>query len=57
MNIVPFILQVLALIALAMASFGKGTIGSTRPVSLFPLGMFLWLLSLMATIGIHEISK
>ena len=37
MNLVPFILQVLALIALAMAAFGKGTIGA-RPISLFPSG-------------------
>ncbi len=42
---IALVLQVVALILLAMASFGVSLLG-TR-VSTFPLGMFFWLLSLM----------
>jgi hypothetical protein len=53
MNILPFLLQILALICLAFAAFG-----------LFPskipwgwAGMFLWLISLMTSaITLHPVS-
>jgi hypothetical protein len=54
MNILPFLLQVLALVCLLFATFGMFP---TSKVSWLPAGMFLWLLSLMVSgIVLHPIS-
>lgn len=48
MTIIPFILQVAALVCLLLAVLGRGEVPWGW------LGMFLWLLSLMVTtIGLH----
>lgn len=59
MNIVPLILQIIALVCLAFASFGLFQASPGKPVWGW-FGMFLWLLSLMvsgiqlhATTGVH----
>ena len=59
MNILPLLLQVLALICLAFAAFNLFTAPAKKP-SWGWLGLFLWLLSLMvsgialhATSGVH----
>jgi hypothetical protein len=53
MNLIPLVLQIIALILLFMASIGKSAIFSGK-LQTFPLGMFFWLASLMVTLGIHE---
>jgi hypothetical protein len=59
MNIFPLLLQIMALVCLLFAFTGWFAGPAPRPVW-FPLGMFLWLLSLMvsgivlhATTGAH----
>ena len=59
MNIVPLILQIIALVCLAFAAFNLFQSPPNKPVWGW-LGMFLWLLSLMvsgiqlhATYGAH----
>jgi hypothetical protein len=59
MNIVPLILQVIALLCLFFAAFNLFTAAPNKPVWGW-LGMALWLLSLMvsgitlhATVGVH----
>jgi hypothetical protein len=53
MNIIPFLLQVAALVCLLFAAFGL-FLGKAQ---WFPAGMFLWLLSLMVSgIVLHPIS-
>jgi hypothetical protein len=54
MNVLPFLLQVIALVCLLFATLGLYT---TAKVSWFPAGMFLWLLSLMVSgIVLHPIN-
>jgi hypothetical protein len=54
MNILPFLLQVVALLCLLFATFG---LFPTAKVSWFPAGMFFWLLSLMVSgIALHPIT-
>lgn len=59
MNIIPLLLQIIALICLAFAAFNLFTGPAPKPAWGW-LGMFLWLLSLMvsgiqlhATAGVH----
>ena len=53
MNVIPFLLQIAALVFLA---FAAGNFFPTSRVSWGWLGMFLWLLSLMVTdIRLHPI--
>lgn len=47
MNILPFLLQIIALVCLIFATFG---LFPTSKVSWLPAGMFLWLLSLMVNV-------
>lgn len=56
MNILPLVLQLIALACLLFASFGLFAGPPTRP-SWGWLGMFLWLLSLMISgIQLHQTS-
>jgi hypothetical protein len=49
---ISFVLQVVSLILLALASLNV----TTSRVSLFPAGMFFWLLSLMlGAVAIHPV--
>jgi hypothetical protein len=52
MNFVPFVLQCIALVCLMFAFTGWFSGPAPRPVW-FPLGMFLWLLSLMINASLH----
>ena len=59
MNILPLILQIIALVCLFFAAFNLFTAPPNKPVWGW-LGLFLWLLSLMvsgivlhATTGVH----
>jgi hypothetical protein len=53
MQILPFLLQVIALVFLMFATF---SMFPTSKVSWFPAGMLLWLLSLMVSgIALHPI--
>lgn len=50
MSVVPFFMQIAALICLFFAAFG---LFPTSKVNWFPLGMALWLASLMVTLVLH----
>jgi len=55
MNILPLILQIVAVICLAFAAFNLFTGPAPKP-SWGWLGMFLWLLSLMVSdIALHQV--
>jgi hypothetical protein len=55
MNILPFLLQVVALVCLLLAALSFPPAGGR--LQWFPTGMFLWLLSLMVSgIVLHPIS-
>lgn len=44
MNVIDFILLLLAAICFAGAALGTGAAGQTRPVGLLPLGLLFWVL-------------
>lgn len=45
MNVIDFILLLLAAICFIASAFGPGAVGgSPRPIGLLPLGLFFWVL-------------